>query len=64
MITDINKWPGNEGFIQILKSLDYLRKKLGMDFLEEELLKFSNDIRLQGDITIIEVRFTGQNASG
>jgi hypothetical protein len=35
-----------------------------MDFLEEELLKFLNDIRLQGDITIIEVRFTGQNASG
>lgn len=64
MITVINKWSGNEGFTQILKSLDYPRKKLGMDFLEEELLKFSNDIRLQGDITIIEVRFTGQNASG
>ncbi len=64
MITVINKWPGNEGFTQILKSLDYPRKKLSMDFLEEELLKFSNDIRLQGDITIIEVRFTGQNASG
>jgi serine phosphatase RsbU (regulator of sigma subunit) len=31
-----------------------------MDELQEELLKFSNDIRLQDDITIIEVRFWGQ----
>ena len=59
-----NEWLGNKGFTQILKRLDYPRKKLSMDLLEEELLKFSNDIRLQDDITIIEVRFTGQNASG
>jgi serine phosphatase RsbU (regulator of sigma subunit) len=59
-----NEWLGNEGFTQILKSLDYPRKNLSMDSLEEELLKFSNDIRLQDDITIIEVRFTGQSASG
>jgi PAS domain S-box-containing protein len=58
-----NEWLGNEGFTQILKSLDYPRTKLSMDSLEEELLKFSNDIRLQDDITIIEVRFAGQNAS-
>ena len=54
-----NEWLGNDGFIQILKSLDYPAKKLSMDSLEEQLLKFSNDIRLQDDITIIEVRFTG-----
>jgi hypothetical protein len=30
-----------------------------MDALEEELLKFSNDIRLQDDIAIIEARFSG-----
>jgi hypothetical protein len=27
--------------------------------LEEVLLKFSNDIRLQDDITIIEARYSG-----
>jgi PAS domain-containing protein len=58
-----NEWLGNERFTRILKSLDYPRKKLSMDSLEEELLKFSNDIRLQDDITIIEVRFTGQSAN-
>ena len=57
-----NEWLGNEGFTRILKSLDYPPKKLSMDSLEEKLLKFSNDIRLQDDITIIEVRFTGQSA--
>jgi hypothetical protein len=30
-----------------------------METLEEELLKFSNDIRLQDDITIIEARYLG-----
>ena len=57
-----NEWLGVEGFTQILKSLDYPRTQLSMDVLEEALLKFSNDIRLQDDITIIEVRFTGQSA--
>ena len=28
--------------------------------LQEELLKFSNDVRLQDDVTIIEVRFRGE----
>ena len=57
-----NEWLRVEGFTQILKSLDYPRTQLSMDVLEEALLKFSNDIRLQDDITIIEVRFTGQSA--
>jgi hypothetical protein len=30
-----------------------------MGALAEELLKFSNDIRLQDDIAIIEMRFLG-----
>jgi len=51
------EWLGVEGFTQILKSLDYPQTKLSMDTLEKELLKFSNDIRLQDDITIIEARF-------
>jgi hypothetical protein len=46
------------------KHPNYPRAQLSMDVLEKELLKFSNDIRLQNDITIIEVRYTGQNASG
>jgi len=54
-----NEWLGVDGFAQILKSLDYPQTQLSMDALEEELLKFSNDIRLQDDITIIEARFIG-----
>ena len=53
------KWLGVEGFTQILKNLNYPKSPLSMDTLEEQLLKFSNDIRLQDDITIIEARFSG-----
>ena len=52
-----NEWLGVEGFIRILKTLDYPKTPIHMDTLEEELLKYSNDIRLQDDITIIEARF-------
>ena len=51
---------GVGGLARILTNLDYPRNQLNMDGLQEELLKFSNDIRLQDDITIIEVRFWGQ----
>jgi sigma-B regulation protein RsbU (phosphoserine phosphatase) len=51
---------GVDGLIKILTNLDYPQKQLKMDHLQEELLKFSNDIRLQDDLTIIEVRFWGQ----
>ncbi len=51
---------GVDGLAKILTSLDYPRNQLNMDALQEELLKFSNDIRLQDDITIMEVRFWGQ----
>ena len=54
-----NEWLGISGFMQILKALDYPKKPLNMETLEEELLKFSNDIRLQDDITIIEARYFG-----
>ena len=54
-----NEWLGVEGFTQILKRLEYPKVPLRMDTLEKELLKFSNDIRLQDDITIIEARFFG-----
>jgi serine phosphatase RsbU (regulator of sigma subunit) len=52
-----NEWLGISGFTQILKALDYPKKPLRMETLEEKLLKFSNDIRLQDDITIIEARY-------
>ncbi len=54
-----NEWLGVEGFTKILKKLDYPKTPINMETLEEELLKFSNDIRLQDDITIIEARFSG-----
>ena len=50
---------GLDGFINILTDLNYPRKPLKMTALELALLKFSNDIRLQDDITIIEARFLG-----
>ena len=42
-------------YIRMYYSHQYERMKA----LEEQLLKFSNDIRLQDDITIIETRFVG-----
>ena len=48
---------GVDGFINILKDLDYAREPLNMAALELALLKFSNDIRLKDDLTILEARF-------
>jgi serine phosphatase RsbU (regulator of sigma subunit) len=48
-----------DGFIRLLKKLDYPQTHLKMDLLEQELLKFSNEIRLQDDVTIIEIKFLG-----
>jgi sigma-B regulation protein RsbU (phosphoserine phosphatase) len=53
------EWLGVDGFTQILKDLNYPQMPLRMEMLEEVLLKFSNDIRLQDDITIIEARYSG-----
>jgi sigma-B regulation protein RsbU (phosphoserine phosphatase) len=52
-----DQWLGVEGFTQMLKSLDYPNSPLSMRKLEKKLLKFSNDIRLQDDVTIIETRY-------
>jgi serine phosphatase RsbU (regulator of sigma subunit) len=54
---------GVDGLAQILTSLDYPQNQLNVDELHEELLTFSNEIRLQDDITIIEVRYLGKHAS-
>ena len=55
------EWLGNDGLIQTLNNLDYPKVQLHMDALEKELLKFSNDIRLQDDLTIIEMKFIAHN---
>jgi serine phosphatase RsbU (regulator of sigma subunit) len=53
---------GIDGLAGILKSLGYPKTPLNMGSVAEELLKFSNDIRLQDDIAIMEIRFLGQQA--
>ena len=57
------KMLGSEGLIEILKSRDYPQSPLQMEALEEALLKYSNSIRLEDDLTIIEVQCqkNGQN---
>ena len=50
------KMLGSEGLIEILKSRDYPQSPLKMEALEDALLKYSNSIRLEDDLTIIEVR--------
>jgi len=50
------KMLGAHGLIEILKSQDYPQSSLQMETLEEALLKYSNSIRLDDDLTIIEVR--------
>jgi PAS domain S-box-containing protein len=52
-----NEMLGVDGLINILKELNYPREPLNMAALELALLKFSNDIRLQDDVTILETRF-------
>jgi sigma-B regulation protein RsbU (phosphoserine phosphatase) len=54
-----DEWLGVDGLAQILKDLDYPRTPLSMDALEKALLRFSNDIRLQDDVTIIVARYSG-----
>ena len=56
-------WLGVKKLTKILKKLDYPKTPINMDTLEEELLKFSNDIRLTDDITIIEARFLGDSVN-
>jgi serine phosphatase RsbU (regulator of sigma subunit) len=51
---------GVDGLVDILTSLGYPQNQLHLNELQKELLKFSNDIRLQDDLSIIEVRFRGQ----
>jgi len=47
---------GVEGLIRILQRLGYPATPIKTDVLETELLRFSNAIRLDDDLTFIEVR--------
>ena len=47
-----------DGLVAILRNQRYPECEIDMDALEEELLKYSNAIRLEDDLTFVEVRFT------
>jgi len=48
---------GVDGLMAILRSQGYPEAGIRMDALEEELLRFSNAIRLPDDLTLIEIHF-------
>jgi PAS domain S-box-containing protein len=48
---------GVDGLMTILRKQGYPQTGIQMDTLEEELLKYSNAIRLEDDLTLIEIRF-------
>jgi serine phosphatase RsbU (regulator of sigma subunit) len=48
---------GVDGLVGILKNHGYPQADVEMEALEEELLKYSNAIRLEDDLTIVEVCF-------
>jgi phosphoserine phosphatase RsbU/P len=49
------KMLGIEGLIEILKAQGYPQADLRMDLLDEKLLKYSNAIHLEDDLTLLEV---------
>lgn len=47
---------GTEGLIEILRQLDYPRAGLQLRELQEALLRYSVGIRIEDDVTLIEIR--------
>ena len=47
---------GMAGLIEILKKLGYPAPDVALTAIEEELLKYSNAVRLEDDLTLIEIR--------
>ncbi len=47
---------GINGLLGILSDLDYPTKKFQMSAIEERLLRFSNGLRLDDDVTLLEAR--------
>ena len=52
-----NKLLGVDGLIGIMKGLGYPQSDVPGAAIEEQLLKYSNSIRLEDDLTLIEMRF-------
>lgn len=48
---------GVEGLVRVLKKLGYPESGINIAAVEEELLRFSNAIRLEDDLTFLEARF-------
>ncbi len=48
---------GVDGLLRILKNLGYPARGININAVEEELLRFSNAIRLEDDLTFLEARF-------
>jgi PAS domain S-box-containing protein len=48
---------GVEGLVRILKDFGYPKSSININAVEEKLLKFSNAIRLEDDLTFLEARF-------
>jgi len=49
---------GAEGLIDILSALEYPKSSIRIESLQEALLTYSNEIRLDDDLTLLEVRFS------
>jgi PAS domain S-box-containing protein len=47
---------GIDGFVQMLKAHGYPRTALPIKVIEDELLRYSNAIRLSDDVTLLELR--------
>jgi phosphoserine phosphatase RsbU/P len=50
---------GVDGLIAILKKQGYPASGIQIAAIEEELLKYSNAVRLEDDLTLLEIGFTG-----
>ena len=48
---------GTQGLVRILQGADYPASDLRISAIEEQLLRYSSDIRLPDDITVLEARF-------
>jgi len=53
---------GAEGLVDMLRGLGYPQADIDITMLEEALLTFSNGIRLGDDFTLLELRFSGDDA--
>lgn len=49
---------GTDGLLNVLNSLGYPRASISIEPLQEALLNFSNKIRLDDDLTLLEVKFS------